>query len=419
VYAQFSAPIRYNEGPGIKLSDSMVFHPGIEMEGRYDSNALYSETAVGAPYLRVIGHIHLATLSPQRLTDGDGKSYQQKVDFRLKTAVSFRNYFSDNAAVEKQRGLEVDAGMGLTLFPQGMFSFSLADDFARTVAPPNMEVAKSLERDTNRASAKLRFAPGGGLLSISFGYAMNINIFEDSNLAYANSLFHELSLNVKWKLLPKTAVFLDVTEQITSYYDRNGGTPPAGLINNDSYPIRAYLGIGGLFTPRLSALVKLGYGNSITSTDGYDAISDQSYNMLLAKAEAGYQFTPMAKFKVGYEHNFQDSFIANYFVDEQIYAGYDHFIGGRFLLHGQIDYRYRQYKGWPQGGINGVVVDSLNHHLFTLALGFDWQIKEWVYVGVGYDAQIKSITDGPKVADTFFANDYTKHQIFGKVGVSY
>jgi len=133
-----------NEGPGIKLSDSMVFHPGIELEGRYDSNALYSEEAVGAPYLRVIGHIDLATLSPQRLTDGNGKAYPQKVAFRLKTAVSFRNYFSDNAAVEQQRALEIDAGLGLTLFPQGMFSFSLTDDFARTVAPPNAEIARSL-----------------------------------------------------------------------------------------------------------------------------------------------------------------------------------------------------------------------------------------------------------------------------------
>lgn len=62
--AQFNAPIRYNEGPGVKLSDSLVFHPGVEVEGRYDSNALYTDSPKGAPYMRFIGHLDLATLSP-------------------------------------------------------------------------------------------------------------------------------------------------------------------------------------------------------------------------------------------------------------------------------------------------------------------------------------------------------------------
>ena len=39
VSAQVTA-IRYNEGPGVKLSDSFVFHPGAAVETRYDSNPL-------------------------------------------------------------------------------------------------------------------------------------------------------------------------------------------------------------------------------------------------------------------------------------------------------------------------------------------------------------------------------------------
>ena len=51
--AQFVAPIRYNEGPGIKLTDSLVFHPGLEVEGRYDSNARYGDTS--NPFVPVVG----------------------------------------------------------------------------------------------------------------------------------------------------------------------------------------------------------------------------------------------------------------------------------------------------------------------------------------------------------------------------
>ena len=72
--AQFATPLRYNqEGPGIKLTDSLVFHPGLAVEGRYDSNVLFTDTArKGAPYLRLIGHLDLATRPPKRMKSGDG-----------------------------------------------------------------------------------------------------------------------------------------------------------------------------------------------------------------------------------------------------------------------------------------------------------------------------------------------------------
>ena len=124
--AQFIAPMRYNEGPGIKLSDALVFHPGILLEGRYDSNALYQDTgATGAGYLRVIGHFDLATTSPQRRTDGEGQVFDRPVDFRLKSALSFRNYFSSNDNVTAQRAFEVDAGMALSVLPRRVFSFDV------------------------------------------------------------------------------------------------------------------------------------------------------------------------------------------------------------------------------------------------------------------------------------------------------
>lgn len=414
--AQFNAPIRYNEGPGVKLSDSLVFHPGIALEGRYDSNVFYSEDGIeGAPYLRVLGHLDLATLPPQRLTDGDGKKSDPTVAFRLSTAVGYREYLHDSDSVKQQRALEVDAGLDLTLFPAGMFSFTIADKFARTVTARNSIVRSTFARDTNRATARLKLAPGGGRLAFALSYSLNLDLFEDSDLAFANRLFHEIALNAKWRLLPKTAVMLDVTQQIYSYYDRTGGVAGSiGYTNNDSYPLRIYAGFGGLFTPSLSFLVKAGYGNGF-----YD--NDDSYNMLLALAELGYRFSPVAKLRLGFDHNFQDSIFGNYFTDEKIYVNYDHMIAARFLIHVAADYRYRNYDGFPDGltDSGGAPIDDLKSHLVSVGLGFDWQILEWMYVGIGYDLQLNSVITGPKDINSFFANDYTKHQVFGKVGVSY
>ncbi|MCK5799837.1 MAG: hypothetical protein KAI47_21755, partial [Deltaproteobacteria bacterium] len=93
-HAQFQTPVRYNEGPGVKLTDSLVFHPGLAVEGRYDNNVLLSNhTLAGAPYLRLIGHLNLATNSPQR---GGGK---QPVQFGLQSSLAYREYFSGDTAV--------------------------------------------------------------------------------------------------------------------------------------------------------------------------------------------------------------------------------------------------------------------------------------------------------------------------------
>ena len=86
--AQFNAPIRYNEGPGLKLSDSLVFHPGLDVEGRYDSNVFYADQAKGAPYLRLIGHLHLAGVDAQCIesvwtTYGEAGGFNRSLTLRF------------------------------------------------------------------------------------------------------------------------------------------------------------------------------------------------------------------------------------------------------------------------------------------------------------------------------------------------
>ena len=408
-WGQFTAPIRYNEGPGVKLGDRVVFHPGIALEGRYDSNVLFTESApAGAGYLRIIGHLDLSTLPPQRLTDGDGVVYKPTVEFRTKAALSYREYLNGNDNVKAQRAFEVDAGLMLALFPRSVFSFDVSDDFARTVTGRYQETDSALARDTNRAVLRFRFAPGGGRLSFALSYGLNFDIFEDSKLAGANKIFHEIALNAKWRILPKTAITFDAIEQIYSYYDRGAGVySNRGLQRNDSTPLRLYLGLVGLFTAQLSTVLKIGYGNGFYENGA-------SYNSVLGIAEVGYQFTPTAKAKLGFEHSFQDSSVfANYYTDENVYLGYDHLIAQRVLLHLQLDYRYRKYQGIP-AAVSGEVAQ----HLASVSLGADYQIKEWVYVGLGYDLLLQNRISGPTTSFAF-APSFTKHQVFGKIGFSY
>ncbi len=416
--AQFVAPIRFNEGPGIKLTDSLVFHPGLEVEGRYDSNARYGDSSnpfvpvVGAPYLRLVGHLHLATLPPQRLADGDGKVTLPNVAFRLKGAVSYREYFKQE--VEHLRAVEVDAGMELRLFPYSTFTVSIFDDYTRTV--PEW-TGINVNRNTNRGGLKMRLKPGGGRLEFNLAYTFSFDLIDESDMfAFTNKIGHEIRLNAKWRLLPKTAIFLEAIQQINSYLDPTGGTEAikdlktaAKIPNSDSTPLRIYLGFSGLITPRFSVLLKVGYGNAF-----YD--ENDSYNMIVGQGEFTFFISPLAKIKGGFEHSFSDSFLSNYFVDERAYIGYDHFIINRILLHLAGEYRFRQHEGFP----SFTTTQELNYHMMKVDFGLDYKIFEWFYVGIGYNLELrKQTTAALQQSNGKYYNDFTKHQVFAKIGLSY
>ncbi len=407
--AQFQTPVRYNEGPGVKLTDGLVFHPGLAVEGRYDSNALLLDSSRGAPYLRLIAHLSLATNSPQRLTGGDGRIAKQTVRFGLQTSLAYREYFSDVDAVTNQRALEIGGALTFSWTPSRYFTFELVDNYTRSVQARNSllvsgeRTSTTLSQNLNRLTARGILVPGGGRLSLSLGYSLNLNLFEDSGFEAANKLAHEVGFQGKFKLLPKTALTLDVIQQFTTYIEDQ--TP-----NNDSKPFRVYAGFTGLITPRFGVLLKVGYGNSIHETDG-------SFSSVIAKAEVGYAIAPTAKMKVGFERSFADSPFANFYTDNRVYAGYDHLIASRFVLHLNLAYSYRDFGGFPAAGLNGIT--KISQNLLSGVLALDYQIKEWVYVGVGYDLQLQTVSDAPNAGETIGAIDFNRHQVYGKVGISY
>lgn len=406
VNAQLIGPIRYNEGPGIKLGESLVFHPGIALGGGYDSNVRFAKSADGAGFLRVLPHIDLATLSPQRKEDSDTEAQALPViDFRLSGALSYREYFSSNDKVSQWRAFEVDAGMMLKLFPGRLFSAELFDEFVRSY--PNWSGDPS-PRDSNRGGLRLILAPGGGLLNFSLGYSINLHYFEDDDKAFARKYFHEVNFRAKWRLLPQSAVFLDVIQQFHDYFDSSLDTL---FVNQDSMPLRIFLGYNGLLTPRFGVLLKIGYGNSFHD-------NGPSYNLVIGQAEISYYIGPFAKIKLGFEHRFDDSFFFNYFMDEKVYLGYDHLIINRILAHVQGEYRYRSYYGEDSTQKEM----RATNHIVSLDVGLDYKIRDWIDLGVSYNLGLRDLASF-EIANVsnaqYFVDDYVKHQVMGKIEVAY
>ena len=422
--AQLLSPIRYNEGPGIKLSESVLFHPGVWVGGGYDTNINFANEFDGRPiidvaFLRVVPHLAFATSSPQRMADKDGKGVKPSIFLRFDTALSFREYFITDADVKtyRQSGLKLDnwrhvfeaeANLNFILFPGRFFSLELFDNYTRSITP--WPGGGQIGRNLNRGGLKFMLAPGGGLLSFELGYANNLDYFENSTYAPYRRMAHEVMFTTKWKLLPKSAVFLDVNWRYQDYFDDLANV--AGRIN--SMPLRIALGYNGLFTPRFGVLLRVGYGGSFH--DSYD-----SYNMLVAQVEFNYYIGPVAKLSAGFQHDYRDSLITNYLVDERVYLRYDHLIINRFLIHLEGDYRYRWHEGLSDAQV-AANLDPPRNHVIEGDVGLDWRIKDWIDIGLGYNLQYrKQISDPIPTTEPgrFTVTDYTKHQVYGKVGVSY
>ena len=415
-HAQFIAPIRNNVGPGFKLRDDLVFHAGLNAEGRFDSNPFRKDTNVSSSgYLRLVGHLGLETTSAERLQDSQGDDAPPPARPTFYAAadldIAFWQYLSE--AADFRNGVELDFGTDLKLFPQSMVSFGLEADYVRSY--PGWAIQSNIGRDTIRALVPFIFTPGGGRLKFRLHYGINFDLFETGKdgrkFSQGNKYFHEIRLEAKWRLLPKSAIFFEAIQQFVTYMESG---------NQDSMPMRLFLGFRGLITPRFRVVLRVGYGNGFYQDSGL--FNDESYNMVLGQVELGYEIGPTAKLKVGYEHSFNDHFVASYYTNEKAYLGVDWWIMQRFLIHAKADYIYRNYDGFA----NTYWYQDVKNHLFAASAAFDYRVLDWLFLGIGYDLEVRrlaeqTVTPGFSVVNenNLVFRPYVRHQAMLKVGVTY
>ncbi|MBI5482547.1 MAG: outer membrane beta-barrel protein [Deltaproteobacteria bacterium] len=407
--------VKYNEGPGLKLSNSVVLPGGGAVMTSYDTNVFYTKQgAIGSFFLTPIAHVDLATLPPQRL-EGQPEG-TQAVDFRLRFAAGYRAYISDNQSVKDQSNVDLDAGLSLVINPKGRYKGTISDEYVRTVTPQNLEGPGSYIRDYNVASARLDIAPGGGMLGFALGYSFTMDWWENSftNLAAGskpNMFAHLITLDGKWKFLPKTAVVLNVSQGIVSRPDLVIGA----VEHPDSDPFRVEAGLIGQLTYRLSATVKAGYGNGFYQA-ALGRPSPASFNNALVTAQLRWQIATTGSLTLGFTRNFFDSLFSDYYTDNRATLRYDHMLFSRLVLHLDGGYTYREYDGLDQA-VWGIT--SRNDNVIEGHAGVDWRIKEWLFVGAGYDLMYVNAGRDVVFAGQPYNPSYVKHVVFFRAEVSY
>jgi len=199
---------------GIQVSEGVLMHVGAGAEAGYDTNVFYSESPnqIGSPIYRAS---LFASIGNVTRTGAAGK-----ISFEARAGITYRRYESDNPALDSYKNAWLpNAGLALGA-GGGQFGFGLADTFARIEDTPYVSGQQGLVRDNNQASAELRWSPGGGRLTGTVRYTNMVDVFENDVYKDANSDTNLLMLDGSWKWLPKTAIFLNVTQGYIFYLEQ-------------------------------------------------------------------------------------------------------------------------------------------------------------------------------------------------------
>ena len=400
---------------GIQIADGVLLHVGIGVEAGYDTNVFYAPiNTVGSSIFRFMPFAEITNAT--RLGP-----VSRELTFDARAGLQYRHYGNSEVSSTYRDAWNPNAGLSLNL-GGAQFGVGFADVFARIEDAPyagggGVATSPAIQRTNNQASVEGRWSPGGGRLTGILRFTNMVNIYDDSPMgstyAYANAMSNTLMLDVAWKWLPKTAVFLNVSQSYVDYLNNTAATR-----NNlsNSYPLYVTTGLRGLLTEKTSAALTLGYVNAFysngASTSGF---LGSTYLDLAFTA----RLTQLSRAVLGFRHDFLNAVISNFAYEETVYASYVQQIAGRLGLDLSGRYAYISYQGTPgdpaqvgPGGGNRV------DNYFQLGATLDYFLRNWAYLGVGYSlvdntSNVRDMTTGVAT------NNYLKQQVFARLGVTY
>jgi opacity protein-like surface antigen len=358
------------EGPGYKVSDGIVVHPSVGLETGFISNVFYTENEPeGTPLLRVLAQLGMGNMPESRRnpTGAQGNpGSAPALEFRTDIKLAYEEFLSSNENVQAQRDLTVGASLGLTAFPDGVFSPYLIDNFNRVTRPTNFESENSLDRDINHLEAGFRLKPGGGALSIELRYENHLDYFEADSARFANRLRHDFGYRTEWQFLPITKFYLDATWGISKPMESDS-------FKEESNPLRAVIGLASAITERVSTRLEGGFAKGFYETLDYTGV--------VFAGELSLHYSPTGRITGGYERNFEDSVNSQFYTEHMFKLGVDQKIR---LVRLDVEGRtyLRTYEGIPsEFGMSTTREDTI----FAVNAGAQYVYRDWLTVAADYD----------------------------------
>jgi hypothetical protein len=349
---------RYNEGVGIRTGD-LELHPGIAGEVGYDSNWFLRTNEQGftngppaapiipALVLRVTPSFYMSTLSAQR-REGDLVATPPTVAFRMGVNATYRAFFglSSDASqpqndITKQDNIGIGSDARLDILPERPFGADIFGSYGRVIMPtyvtadPNF----SFNRDDIGVGGEFVIQPGSGTLDWRLGYQFHDVIFEQTAGQPFDNTTNEAFMRGRWRFRPRDAFVYDGSIRWIQYQNPDQALN-AGLVNG--MPVRARLGLNGLITDRFAALLMAGWGASFYDTrlprqPQYDSIIGQAELKWFLSASPGVAAASdlglaLSSIAVGYNRDFQNSYLGSFYGMDRGYLKFSYFFAGRALV---------------------------------------------------------------------------------------
>lgn len=420
-----TAPVGRDTQYGVDLGD-FVLHPGLAVEGGYDTNVFFEEElegVEGAMVLHVMPSLRLETPEPRgvKLTTG--------------LQLLWELYPSDQDHISAQSGVDLLGDLAVQFGPRGVASVTLYDVLRNYSQSPTAPANNTTGHLYNEIGLSVALHPGGAERtsrrgftgSLTAGYGIEV---WDDGLDLNRSLLLT-SLEVKYYFLPKTALRVRGSYSSVSYDTRTRGFDVGledeigledafadTLVNIDSAPMVATFGIAGLLTKAIDFGLDGGY-----SVGGYG--EGQSWQDWVASANVGVFFTPRAHLGIGWQHDFADSSFGNYYALDRFY-GQLSIDAGDWIIAGSGGYENRTFATVtsPFLEIGGQFFSLYSTEqrvdpMITADFHVSWNYTDWGRI-TGYYQFRGNLTDffvttgrasGPGRPNSS-ASQYLKHQIF-------
>ncbi len=394
---------------GAMVGDGAILHGGVTVEGGYDSNVFYKDTAVVAsPLLRITPFLDFTNTSRSGQVPSG-------LFFDVRAAVAYREYLSSDSNVTRLRAFMPTASATLEHNSNGTLAFGVSDTYSRIEDAPYTNDGEIITRDNNLASAQLRWLPGGGRIQGILRLTNTLDWFETNSYKPANSMGNDAMLDVSWRWLPKTALYLQVRQGYIFYLNNNDANAVALMATlgqkSSSFPLRAVFGIRGLITEKTSIALAAGYQSGFYSAG---ATPSGVAGSIYAAGELTYLPLATTRITIGAKHSFQNSIIGNFYYDDGAYLALSHQTTDRFVSQLWGSYDHKQYYGLVA---NGVSLDPRIDNLFQAGAVFDYYMRSWAFAGVSYTLSLNRSDFQPQMMIP--GTNYTKHQVFARLGLTY
>lgn len=330
-----------------------------------------------------------------------------------------------------------DGAIGVGINRAGVVGVEIADQFTRSDNNNMVALPFAVISDFNDAKATVPIRPGGGALVIEPGYDFLYEHFEPAGAVPTGSCTtgnplcdptlssdmdfyeHKISLNLRWKFLPKTALLAGGDFYLVNYL-----TPGSGASANVPMDLAdGWLGVGGLFTSRLEIVAKAGYAQTILGSNASQivpALATVGDNRtFIGQFQLAWLFSETGNLKLGVVRllNPAPTVLADY-ADTRPYLSFRWLLGGRVTLHLDGAYDIFNYQLDSQGNAAGRQDGYLHADV-----GAEVEILRWLRVAAGYDISDLSSTDKAvfiyNSSSLFGGTGYTNHEVYLRLTFAY